>query len=136
MLVVRDPEQVNRIAAAEIQDLLRQRFAYLTEDEPYDPQVMAYFIVIEDGDSLEQVNKQIGFDILCNRFDEKRYDQPDFHQSFEVLEEHRTCFEIMFILSDDGFGVDVFVPKSAHIPSELRAMCEMHAIRASDEGGI
>lgn len=132
MLLVRDPDHVQRITVPEIQDLVRQRFAYLVEDEPYDPQTMAYFIVVEDGDQLDVVNEQVGFDILCNRFDETRYDQAGFHQSFEVLEEHQTCYEIMFILSDDGFGVDIFVPKAAEIPSDLREMCERYAIRSPE----
>jgi hypothetical protein len=133
MIVLRDPSATKEIEAGELRTLLDRRFAYLTEEEPYDPAVMAYFVVIEAGDAIAAITEQIGFDILRNRFDETRFDHPGFHRSFELLEEHRTCFEILFVLSDDGFGVDVFVPKHPGVDHDLLAMCAIFAVPAHEE---
>ena len=34
-----------------------------------------------------------------------------FIPSFELIEEHENSYELVFILSDSGFGVTLFVPK-------------------------
>ena len=36
---------------------------------------------------------------------------------FEAIEEHAGCYEIVAILTDDGFGVALFVPKQPGVDS-------------------
>ncbi|MBL0422383.1 hypothetical protein JI739_18690 [Ramlibacter sp. AW1] len=132
MQVLTDPEQVASVRHAEVRLLAQRRFAMLEEDEPFDPNAMGYFLVVEPGDSVARLNERLGFDLLANRYTSARFDTPDFTPSFEVLEKHRTCYEIVFVLSDDGYGVEVFVPKEEGIDQELLAMCAMHAVPSSE----
>ncbi|RYH69870.1 MAG: hypothetical protein EON54_02030 [Alcaligenaceae bacterium] len=130
MIVLRDPRDASAIEHAEIRTLSQRRFEMLA---PYDPETMGYFIVAEPSDTVAAVNGQLGFDILSNRRDGIRFDQPGFNTSFEMLEEHRSCYEIVIVMRDDGFGVEVFVPKLPGIDSDLLAMCSMHAVRSQED---
>ena len=132
MLVLRDPGEGDAIADAAVRMLVRQRFAMLSEDEPYDPDVFGYFIVVEDADGLDLLDGQLGFPILSNRFDDTRFGDAGFTPCFELLEEHPTCFEMVFVLSDDGYGIEVFIPKSIHVDADLLAMCQRYAVPAQE----
>jgi hypothetical protein len=132
MILLRDPSDADAVANPEVRALAAQRFTMLSEEESFDPDVMGFFIVVEPGDELSAINEQLGFDVLANRFTGIRFDQDGFHRSFEVLEEHRTCFEIVFVLSDDGYGVEVFVPKAEGIHPDLLAMCSTYATPATE----
>jgi len=133
MIVLRDPQAVVALPSGEIRTLAKRRFAMLSEEEPYHPDVMGYFVVVEPGDPVAAVSEKVGFDLLTNRWDGTRFDQPGFTRSYEVLEEHRSCYEFVFVLSDDGFGVIVFVPKEAGIDADLLAMCSMHSVPSHEE---
>lgn len=131
-MVIRDPAAAVTVARPEISSLATRRFEMLAEEEPYDPAAMGYFIVVERGDTATALSQQLGFDVLTNRYSGIRYDQPDFTPSFEVVEEHRTCYEIVFVLSDDGFGVELFVPKEEGIDPDLLAMCSLHSVLSQE----
>lgn len=133
MIVLRAPDAVNQVPQEEIRTLALRRFATLSEEDPYDPDVMGYFVVAEAGEPAAVISDQVGFDVLTNRFTGARFDEPGFTPSFEILEEHRACFEIVFVISDDGFGVEVFVPKLQGIDPDLLAMCAMHAVLSQEE---
>ncbi|OAO01441.1 hypothetical protein A8B75_15005 [Sphingomonadales bacterium EhC05] len=61
--------------------------------------------------------------------DGARYGHPDFTPSWEWVEKHNGWFEAVFIISDDGFGVNLFVqnePEASDADS-LRAMFREYA---------
>lgn len=125
MLVIRDLKLNDAISHPELRFVLQQRFTMLSEDGP---DVCAYFILLEVGDSLAALNQQLGFSILHNRFDGKHCDDPDFIPSWEILEEHASFYEMVFVLSDDGYGVEVFIPKAEGIDPALLALCRRYAV--------
>ncbi len=128
MLVISNSEQANAIPHPEQRLLVLQRITMLSQDEPYDPDVCGYFVVVESGDDLIGLNRQLGFDVQANRFNGTHFGHLDFVPAWEILEEHASCYEVVFILSDDGFGVVVFVPKDGDIPPGLLAMCRQYAV--------
>lgn len=134
MQVIRDPLEAANIADPELRTLVQKTIAALSEDYPYDPDELGYFLIVEPGDSLATINAQIGFDILANRWTGIRYDQPGYTQSFEVLDEHTHWFEMVFVLSDDGYGIEVFIPKTEGIDPDLLAMCQRYAVAANATG--
>ena len=131
MRVIRAAAEAGELANDEVRSLVEQRIATLSEDEPYDPDVHGYFIVLEAHDSTDAVGQKLGFSVLCNRWDGSRFGEPTFTPSWELIEEHPSCFEIVFVLSDSGYGVLVFVPKE-HVDPDLLAMCRAHAIRTQE----
>jgi hypothetical protein len=133
MQVIRTLDDARTVTDEGIRSLIERRIHDLSEGEPFDADTTGYFVVVQAGDTVEALNEQLGFHILCNRFDGTRFDEPGFNRSFEVLEEHRTCFEIVFVISDDGFGVLVFIPKSPGVPHDLQAMCAMHSVQSQED---
>jgi hypothetical protein len=132
MQVLRDPAAAAAISNSEVRTLVERRLAMLSEEEPYDPQVHGYFMLVEEGDTLDVMDKQLGFPILSNRFDGKRFGEPGFTPSHELVEEHTSCYEIVFVLSDDGYGVEIFIPKSVVVDAELLALCRRYALPAAE----
>ena len=131
MRVIRDANEANSLPP-DLQALVHQRIALLSEDEPYDPAVHGYFIVVDEGDELPALDKQLGFPILSNRFDGCMFGEEGFTPCHEVLEEHASYYEMVFVLSDDGYGVEVFIPKSPAIDPRLTAMCQHYVIKAQE----
>ena len=128
MRVIRAAEDVLELTEGEVRCLVQQRITMLSEDEPYDPAIHGYFIVIEAHDSTDAVDQHLRFSVLSNRWDGTHFGDPTFTPSFELIEEHTNFFEMVFVLSDSGYGVVVFVPKE-HADPDLLAMCRAHAIR-------
>ena len=109
-----DLPSTQRISDPAIRKLVQQRIDDLGGDK-FDAAVLGYFLVIEPGDSLDSISTQIGFNILANRFTGIRWDQPAFTPSFEFIEEFPACYELVFILDDSGYGVDIFISKGSGV---------------------
>lgn len=127
MQIICEPEAAASIADPELRHLIEKTIRDLSEDHPYNADELGYFLIVEQGDSLVTINAQIGFDILCNRWTGTKFDQQGYTQSFECLDEFANWYEMLFIISDDGFGIEVFIPKAIDIPG-LLAMCQRYAV--------
>ena len=128
MIVVRNLQSSKQISNSALLELVRQRINNLG-GEAFDSDAQGYFLVLEAGDSVESIEKQVGFNILHNRFTSIRFDATGFTPSFEFVEEFPDCYDMVFVLSDDGFGVELFVPKEEDITPDLLAMCRMYAFK-------
>lgn len=131
MQIIRDPADAANIADPELRQLIEKTIRDLSPDGPYDPDELGYFLVVEPGDSLNTINAQLGFDVLENKWTGKRFDQPGYTQSFEILEEHAGYYEMVFVIGQDGFGVEVFIPKATGIDPQLLTMCQRYAVAAA-----
>ena len=131
MLVLRDPNLISQIRNPHIRALVSLRFAQVCNGEPYDCNRHGYMVVVEPGDTVEQLEQETGCGITRDVFDETRYGEADFAPSFEILEEHDACYEMLFITNDEGFALDVFIPKEEGIPGDLLALCTDYAVPAA-----
>jgi hypothetical protein len=118
MLLIKDLPSVSRIADSSLRDLL---IARARELQPYldgdDLSELVTFLVVEPGDSLTAIDEQLGFRLLGDEL-----------RRFEIITDHAAWYEIVFILSDDGAGIEVLVPKHIAIDPELLRMCADHAL--------
>lgn len=130
MRVLRDPALAATIEDEALRALVAQRFVEIPQGEPYDPDTFGYFVVAEPGDSVEALEKETGCPILGSLFSEARFGEPNFSPCFEFLEEHKrpACYEMVFILSDGGFGIDLFVPKAPGMDLQLIDFCQTYAV--------
>ena len=64
----------------------------------------------ETGIELEAA---LGFSVRVNRLTGCRYREADDLPSWEVIEARRHWYELVYVLSDDGFGIVICVPKDA-----------------------
>ncbi len=131
MLILRDPAAVSEVADPDIARLLALRFDQLSEDEPYDPDINGFFIVVEPGDTVTALEAASGCWITQGLFSDAQYGEADFSPCFEFLEEHPFCWEMVFILNDGGYGVLFAIPK-AGIDDELLRFCREYAVPAAD----
>jgi hypothetical protein len=95
--------------------------------EPYDYDRHGYMIVVEPGDTVAQLEQESGCCITHNLFTDARFGEADFSPTFESLEEIDELYEMVFILSDDGFAVTLLIPKAAGIAGDLLALCVAYA---------
>ena len=120
LIVLHDNSSIDQISNNAIKVLIRKRIDSLNELDAAD---LCNILVVEGSDTLESLSALLTFNILCNRFTGIRFDQEGFTPSFEFIEEFPSCFDMVFVLSDDGFGVELLIPKEEGINSELIEMC-------------
>lgn len=100
--------------------LLAQRFDELGDE----PMVL---MLVECGDTLPALEQATGCPIAQNLFDDTRFPHEGFCPSFEYLLDHGVCFEMVFIVTDDGGGTALFIPHQSGIDADLLALCQTYA---------
>ncbi len=134
MIVLRDPQSVVQVADSYIRELVALRFTQVMAGEPYDYDRHGTMVVVEVGDTVEQLEQEISLPILHGLFDDLPFGDPDFTPCFEILEEHQyehhTIYEMVFISNDDGTATALFVPDQEGINADLLAMCRSFATPA------
>ena len=123
MIVLRDPQQLCRVVQPDIKDFLRQRFQDICAPEPYDPDEHGFFILVEAGDTSEQIELETGYSMLRSLFTDTVYGDDDFMPDFEYLEDHGSFFEAVYIYTDSGFAVVLIVPKEEGIDGKILELC-------------
>jgi hypothetical protein len=131
MIVVSDPASVDRIVHPGVRSLVRLRIDQVRAGEPFDSERHGRMIVAEPGDSAEALEAACGVPLLRD-WEDIPFGHEDFAPPCEVLEEHADCFELGFVLNDDGFFVALFVPKGEGVDAQLLAMCAQFAVPAPD----
>ena len=122
MLILKSPSSFDSITDLDILKLIKLRHDQLGDE------MFGSVIIIEAGDSLSEIEQEIGFSILTNLFEDVRYPDPDFVPCFEVLEDHGGCYEMVFIFGDgDDGAVELFIPKVGVDPL-LLSMCFQFAV--------
>ena len=109
MKIIRDTDGLKEIDNADMATLITQRMAEMSDGEAFDPDIHGHFVVIYPGDGIAEIEREVGAIHLV-----------------EIIEEHATFFELVFIGSGD-FGIVVLVPNSEGIDAELIDFCQSHA---------
>jgi hypothetical protein len=134
MQIICDLAGASQISDISIRELVRQRINDL-RGEAFDSAELGYFLVVEIGDTLQALETQLGFPIVANRFTGIRWDQPGFTPSFEFIENLGYCYDMVIVISDTGYGVEILVPNKVGGDVDLLAMCAKYATPAFPDGG-
>jgi hypothetical protein len=105
MIVLRDPQQLAQVVQQEIKAFLQQRFHDICVSEPYDPDNHRFFILVEPGDTSEQIELATGYSLLKTLLNNTVYGDSHFTPDFEYLEDHGSFCEAVYIFTDNGFAV-------------------------------
>jgi hypothetical protein len=97
--------------------LIQQRMEELTDDDTTMEELVV-FVILETGNGIEQLQDQLNMRVMTD------LGSP----LWEVIEEHATCYELVFVLSSSGYGALVFAPKAEAAP-DILALCQEHAHR-------
>lgn len=90
----------------------------------FDLSEMARFVVVEPGDTIPELEAELGFSPFVNAVDGKRFGRPGFEPSWEWILDHGFCFEVVFVFSDSGFGEVLIVAKGEGQIPDLLALFE------------
>jgi len=90
---------------------------------------IARFIIVQPVDSLDALDAALGFSILQNQTDGRRFGDPEFTPSWEWIADHDHCFELVFIFDDSGFAHVVLVENVAEIHPDLLRLCTAYATK-------
>jgi hypothetical protein len=121
MLILKSPSSFDSITDPDILKLVKLRHSQLGDE------MFGSVIIVEIGDTVEDIKNEIGFFVMTNLFDDISYPDPDFVPSCEALEDHGDFYEMLFILGDGDEAVEIFIPKHG-VDNELLAMCSQFAV--------
>lgn len=141
MLIIDSPPAFARALDSPIDTALK-RFLTARRDQQLDD---ALFIIVQPGDNLEAIEQAAGFPIATNLADGAVFPDPEFVPSWEWMQPHEGWHEIVYILSDDGRGAVLLVPRGDDIdptllaivrtfgPDDANTGCVDAAVHADDE---
>lgn len=115
MIRLNDLASIERWPVQEQRALLLLTLERITQGEPYEASTHGFFLIVETEEGFDAIGDAIG--------------RPVDYNSWEYLEEHADCYELVCVLSDDGFGVVVIVPKGVAVDSGLALLCTQGASR-------
>jgi hypothetical protein len=122
MYILRYPDEVlafvQNYSDPCITALFQQRMTELLDAET-GMEELVVFVILESGDGIEQLQRQLDMQVMTDLGG----------PLWEVIEEHTTCYELVFVLSSSGYGALVFVPKAEASP-DILALCREHAVRS------
>lgn len=105
-----------------LKELLLRRLDMLSEFSDYDLSQLAHFIIVEPGDTLEEIESELGFSPFVNFVDGAKFGDHAFIPSWEWLIAHGPWFETVFARSDAGVGINLLVPNSLDVEPQLLAL--------------
>ena len=132
MRILRDEAAIAALPDTGLRQLIENRISQINECCPWDADELGPFIVVEPGDTADMLEVEMGFSVLRNLFDDTRFPHPDFAPAFEWAESHPEGYlELVYVVSDGGYGYDVFVADQPSVDSELLAFCRTYATPAT-----
>lgn len=122
MQILRHPGEVLAFVERNIDPfisaLIRQRMEELVDEDNTIMEELVVFVILESGDGIEHLQTQMDMHVMTTAG----------YPLWEVIEEHATCYELVFVLSSSGYGALVFAPKVGSAP-DILALCQEHAYR-------
>lgn len=110
-----------------LQELLLRRLDMLSEFRDYDLSQLAHFIIVEPGDTLEEIESELGFSPFVNFVDGAKFGDAAFTPAWEWMIAHGPWFETVFARSDAGIGINLLVPNRVDVEPSLIALLSTYA---------
>lgn len=122
MKIIRKPEEIQHLDDVDLAAFITLRFAEISPDEPFDPDIYGYFLLAEPGDSFAEIEAAMGCSVLS-----------DDTTWFEYVAEFPHWFEMVFVLCDSGSGIVLLIPKLEGIDRDLMQICIQFAEPSSSD---
>lgn len=137
MLLIRSSAAMARALDSPLDETLRAllltRLGQLTDHALAE---IACFLIIESGEDAGDIERELGFSPLSNPIDDTRYGDPDFSPFWEWVERHDGWFELVFVLTDDGFAHVVLVKDGEGVDPSLLSLCREQTTNDSIQNGL
>ena len=126
MLTITDGGSLARALNQPIDSFLKRLLIERRDQLGGDIQGNARFIVVYPGDTVDALEHELGWSIFITA-EGYRFGGPNYYPSWEWLADHGHCFEMVFILTDDGFAHVVVVENSPGVDPDLLQLCTTYA---------
>ena len=130
MIIFNEIEAIEQFSQNELRQHMLEIISKITDGAAYDSSIYGHFVLVEAVDSIAEIEAKTGCQLMYGLSKDSRYGESKFQPSFEWLVEHLSFYEAVFIFSDDGFGIDLLIPKALGIDPDLLAMCAKYAVPA------
>ena len=131
MITIYDSADMARVLSGPIdpnlKTILLDRLELLAEFSEWDLADLAHFFILQPGDDIEAIERELGINPLVNILDDARYPDPAFEPSFEFCIARKSYFDLTFALSDSGLGLVLLVPDQDGIEPALLELCRTYA---------
>lgn len=105
MLVIRTAEDMDSALSAPLATTVKDRLAaqreYLLDYPDHAFEELGVFVVVQPGDRMIDLNQVTAFRLV---------ERDRFTIEAELVERYGNFLEVLFVLSDDGFGLILYVP--------------------------
>lgn len=98
-----------KILEVELRRLIGERTEELSEFAEFDAPSFIKMIVLEPGDAPRLLDDALGFSF--------------FQRNCDAIENHGEWLELTLVLSDDGAGVILFIPKNSRTDQSILNYC-------------
>lgn len=112
--------------------LLRRRGHQLVDPDHPDIAPFARFLVVEPDDERFAVETWLGSTIASAADDDSHSEDASFDAAWEWIADHGGWFELVFVLTDDGYAHVVFVADQDGVDRRLLDLCRAHSVRFPD----
>ena len=99
----------------------------MAEFSDWDLADLAHFVIVEPGDSIKAIERELGVNPLANIVDDACFPDPAFEPAFEFCIARKGYFDLTFALSDSGLGLVLLVPNQDGIEPALLELCREYA---------
>ena len=132
MQTIYDSSDMERILSGaidpDLKTILLDRLELLAEYlEQWALEDLLHVIVVETGDSIDAIARELGVNPLVNIVDNAHYPQPSFEPSFEFCIARIGYFDLTFALCDSGLAIVLLVPDQDGIEPALLELCREYA---------
>ncbi|KRA82551.1 hypothetical protein [Altererythrobacter sp. Root672] len=123
MIVIRTAEEMDRALDSpldpHLHQLLNGHLDRLSEYDDYELLELALFIVLQPSDTLTDLQNASPVRLV-----QGAGGKAAFATLPELVRQHSDWIELVFILSDDGFGLVLFLPKGIDLDPDLQSIFE------------
>ena len=105
--------------------ILLERLELLAEFSEWDLADLAHFILVEPGDCIDAIEKELGISLFVNLVDGARYPDSRFDPNWEHCIVRNRYFDLTFTLCDAGLAICLLVPDRDDIEPQLLELCRV-----------
>ena len=132
MITIYDSADMQRVLSGpidpDLKTILLGRLELLAEFlGEFDLSFLANFIVVEPGDSIEAIERELTISPVINRVDGARFPEKSFVPNSEFCIARKGYFDMTFALSDAGPNLCLLVPDRDDIEPMLLELCRTYA---------
>ena len=131
MLTIKTIHDAQRIVSQDIAEFCALRCTQLFAAVISATETLGQILLVEPGHTIDAIEKATGCWIATDVFSEAKYGDEAFSPCFELLEEHAACYEMAFVLNDEGYFVALIIPKHG-VDAQLLKFCAEYAAKTID----